>query len=342
MKMDFGVALGRALRISEIADHARVAEESGFSYMAFVDQQTLDRDVYVMMTLAALNTHRIHVGQSVTQPFTYHPSVIANATATVNELSGGRAFLGIGAGGSAVRSMGMKARSMQEFREAVEFIKKYMAGQEAEFKGAKMRSEWIRRSVPIYMACRGPRACELAGELADGVIFTGIHPEIVKWTLELVERGARKAGRDPSKLDVRSITMCYVAETKEMAWRESAPFAANVTRLYSLLQTESPEIVDLRRRLDRAEPGIIDEFKRVHDTWDESYHERTDAPHARQVTQRVNDFVNLTGTVDDICERICRLGELGVTTIEAATYSIIDQKGMMREIGNQIMPHFRV
>jgi 5,10-methylenetetrahydromethanopterin reductase len=342
MKMDFGVALGRALKTHEIGDHARVAEESGFSYMGFVDQQNLDRDVYVMMTLAALNTRRIHVGQSVTQPFTYHPSVIANATATVSELSGGRVFLGIGAGGNAVRSMGMKARPMQEFREAVEFIKKYMAGEEAEFKGAKMRSEWVRRPVPIYMACRGPKACELAGELADGVIFTGVHPEIVKWTLELVERGARKAGRDPSKLDVRCIAMCYVAESKEQAFHESAPLAANVTRLYTLLQTSNPETDDLRRRLERAEPGIIDEFKRVHDGWSEAYHERTDAPHAHLVTQRVNDFVNLTGTADEICERIVQLGELGVTTIEAATYSIIDQKGMMREIGNRIMPHFRV
>jgi 5,10-methylenetetrahydromethanopterin reductase len=342
MKMDFGVALGRALRISDVADHARVAEESGFSYMGFVDQQNLDRDVYVMMTVAALHTHRIHVGQSVTQPFTYHPSVIANATATVSELSGGRVFLGIGAGGSALRSMGRGARPMAELREAVEFIRRYMAGEEAEFKGSKMRSEWIRRPVPIYMACRGPKACELAGELADGVIFTGIHPEMVKWTLELVERGARRVGRDLSKLDIRSIAICYVAETKEKAWRESAPFAANVTRLYSLLQTESPEIADLRRRLEHAEPGIIEEFRRVHDCWDESWHERLDAPHARVVTPRINDFVNLTGTVDDICERIVRLGELGVTTIEAATYSIIDQKGMMREIGNQIMSRFRV
>ncbi len=133
-----------------------------------------------------------------------------------------------------------------------------------------------------------------------------------------------------------------MANTRHGRWGEPSTFAATVTRLYSLLQREGAEVADLRRRLERAEPGIIDEFKHVHDTWDESYHERTDAPHAGPVTQRVNDFVNLTGTADDICERISQLGGLGVTTIEAATYSIIDQKGMMREIGNQIMPHFRV
>ncbi len=341
MGVKFGVALGRGLRIDEIADHARVAEESGFSHMGFLDQQNLDRDVYVMMTIAALNTHRIHIGQSVTQPGTYHPSVIANATATIDELSGGRAFLGIGAGGNAVRSMGKKARPMEDFREAVEFIRKYFAGEEAEFKGAKMRSEWVRRPIPIYMACRGPKSCELAGELADGLVFTGVHPELVKWTLNLVERGALRAGRDPSKIDVRLITMCYVAESKEASFRESAPFAANVTRLYTLLQTDSPEISDLRQRLERAEPGIIDEFRRVHDAWDESKHERVDSPHAQQVTQRVNDFVNVTGSVDDVCEKIYELQGLGIKTIEAATYSIIDQKGMMREIGNKIMPHFR-
>ncbi len=86
--MNFSVGMGRSLRMDEISDYARVAEECGFSHMTFIDSQNLCRDVYAMMTIAALNTHRIHIGHGVTNPFTRHPSVKDNATATINELSG--------------------------------------------------------------------------------------------------------------------------------------------------------------------------------------------------------------------------------------------------------------
>lgn len=347
MKMDFGVALGSNLRIDEIADHARVAEESGFSHLAFVDQPEVSRDMYVMMTIAALNTHRIRIGQGVTNPFTYHPVVTANATATLSELTGGRVFVGIGAGGTALRAMMYpkgkgKARPMEEFRAGVEFVRKYIAGQEGEWNGARIHSGWTSQQVPIYMACTGARSCELAGEIADGVIIIGVNPELVKWKMELIEKGALKAGRDPSKIDVWDLTMIYVAESKETARREVASFAATCARdAYAPFEWENPPMTDLRRRLERAEQGIIEEFKLVHDNYDEYRHEMTDCPQAELITQRVTDFFLLTGTAEDICEQIYKLGQLGVKTIQTAVYSLIDQKGMMREIGDKIMPHFR-
>ncbi len=342
MKLDFSVGMGRNLRIDEVAGHARVAEESGFKQMTFVDQQNLSRDVYAMMTIAALNTHRILIGQGVTQPYTYHPSVIANATATVDELSGGRAFLGIGAGGNALRSMGQKMGTMKAFRESVEFIKKYMSGEEAEYQGAKMHSEWVRRAVPIYMASAGARSLQLAGELADGVIFLGAHPALIRWSLEQIEKGAQKAGRDPSTIDTWLRTLVYVAESKEEARRECASYAGSAAQhWYWYLQGNRPEVAEIGERIEHAEPGIIDEFKRVYQAWNEHEHEKTDAAHAKVVTQRVIDFFHLTGTPDDICERIDQIGRLGVKTISATVFTVIDKKGMMREIGDRIMPHFR-
>ena len=184
MKIRFAVGMGRNERIDEIGDLARLAEEIGFDHVTFVDQQNLSRDLYAMMTVAALNTDRIRIGHGVTVPYTRHPSVTANATATVNELSGGRVFLGLGAGGNALRSMGMRPRPLQEYWDLIKFMRAYMAGEEAEFKGARMRSEWIRQTVPIYMAADGPRSLEMAGEMADGVYFMGGPPELVKWKVD--------------------------------------------------------------------------------------------------------------------------------------------------------------
>lgn len=341
MKMKFSVGTGRNLRIDEIPDHAQVAEQSGFSHFTLVDQPNLDRDVTVMMTMAAANTRRIHIGHGVTDPFTFRPWVIANATATVNELSGGRAFIGLGAGGTWGKIM--KPRPMQELRESVQFMRDYMAGKEAVFKGVKMHSEWITGPVPIYMACTGPKSCQLGGEVADGVMIAGVTPEKVKWNMELVERGAEKAGRDPSKIDIWCRTLIYVAESKEAARREVASYAGTwAYDLYrSLFQRENPEVADLRHRVEQVEPGIIDEFKAIHEAFDPYQNEVLDAPHARFVTQRVIDFFLLTGTPEDIAERIYKLGELGVKTISPVMFAIIDQKGMMREIGDKIMCHFR-
>ncbi len=343
MRMVFGTGLGRNIAMWDIADHCRVAEESGFSNVTFVDQQNLSRDIYAMMSVAAMSTKRIHIGQGVTNPFTYHPSVIANATASIDEMSGGRAFLGIGVGGNAPLTMGLKPSPMKDLRKAIEFIRKYMSGEEAQYKGGKMHSEWIRRPVPIYMAASGPRSLQLAGEIADGVIVIGVHPELLKWRLEQIEKGALKAGRDPSKIDVWARTLCYVAESKEAARRETASYTASAARdtYLSVFSRNTPESAALAERLERIESGIVDEFKLIYDKFDHYQHETTDAPHAKLVTQRIIDMTMLTGTPEDICEAIEGIGEVGIRTVSCVMYTVIDKKGMMREIGDNIMPHFR-
>ena len=343
MRMNFSVGMGRSLRMDEIADYARVAEKSGFSHMTFIDSQNLCRDVYAMMTIAALNTHRIRIGQGVTNPFTRHPSVTANATATINELSGGRAFVGIGAGFSSMMTMGMKARPMSEFRETIQFIKRYTAGQEVEYGGSKMHSEWSRRPIQVYMSSLGPKSLHMAGELADGVMLIGVHPEIVKWGIEQIHRGAQMAGRDPSQIEIWARTMIYVAPSKKEARREVASYAAtNACDSYrSLLRRDTPEVEELRRRLEAVEPGIVEEIKAVYDAFDPYQHEVIDAPHSRAVSQRVIDFFLMTGTPDEVCDQITRLGPLGVSNISTVLYAILDKKGMMRRIGDRIMPNFR-
>ena len=334
MKMNFGVAMGMKESIDEIAGQALVAEESGFSHMSFLDSHNRSRDVYVMMAIAALNTRRIHIGQMVTLPFTRHPSVTANATATVNELSGGRVFLGMGAGGSAMFSMGMKPRPLKDVRETVEFIRKYIKGEEAEFKGARMHSEWVRQSMPIYMAASSPRNLQMAGELADGVIFGGGTPSVMKWRVDHIERGAEKAGRDISKIDIVVRSYIYVADSKEKAHGELAAALSSGADLPSY-NPDSPEILALYQQAEREQPGILEEINRVREAMG------TSDSWASLVTQRMIDNVHLTGKPEDICEGIYRYAQVGVKTIATSVYTIIDRKGMMREIGDKIIPHFR-
>ncbi len=345
MKMDFAVGTGRNEKIWEIADIARTAEESGFSYLTFLDEQNLSRDVYIMMTIAALNTRRIKIGQGVPVPVTRHPSVTANATSTVNELSGGRVVLGIGTGGGAMWTMGMKTRSLGELREIVQFVKKYTNGEKATFQGAEMHSEWIKQPLKIYLSGGGPNMLKMAGEIADGVMLSsnfGIDPVATKWKLEQIEKGLEKAGRDMSQLDLWVRGMIFVTGSKVTDLKEVAGYAVNSARsTITRLQQKGPEIEDLRRRLQKAYPGLIEDCQKVSDAWAAYDHERTDTKSAQLVSKRIMDAYHLAGTPDEICAKINKVGELGIKTIATTLYTAIDKKGVMREIGDKVMPYFR-
>jgi 5,10-methylenetetrahydromethanopterin reductase len=239
--------------------------------------------------------------------------------------------------------MGRAARTMQEYRETVEFIKRYLAGEEAEFQGDRMHSGWIKRPVPIYMAATGPASCQLAGELADGVIIGfGVHPEVVKWRLEHVARGADKAGRDPATIDTWARTMIVIAESREAARREASAYASNAAWMTFRLQT--PAVDELRRRLARVMPDLdelIADSRNADAVYNEYFQERIDSPHSKEVTQRLVDYLHLTGTPEDICERIQQLRELGIKNISATVFTAVDRQGLMRNIASTIMPRFQ-
>jgi 5,10-methylenetetrahydromethanopterin reductase len=344
MGLEFSVGFGRDESLDQIAEEARLAEELGFDQMTLVDQQNLCRDVYVMMTIAAQNTSRIQIGHGVTVPETRHPSVTANATATVAEIAPGRIFLGIGAGGNALRSMGRGPRPMQEYREYTEFIAKYIRGEEAEFQGARMHNTWIREPFPIVMAATGPASCRMAGELADAVIIgPGVHPEVVKWRIEQVQRGAEKAGRDPANIGIWLRLMIVLAESREAARRQASAYASRGVWT-TLGLVKSPDVAELYRRLEPQIAdldGLIAEGRRAYEAYDEYQHEELDSPHSQLVTQRMIDFVHLTGTPEDVSERIGALREIGVTNISVTTFTLEDRHGMLQDISETIMSRFR-
>lgn len=341
MRMAFAVGMGRDESVDQVGGLAKAAEDAGFSYVTFVDQPGMSRDVYACMSVAAMATRSIRIAQGVTDPSTYSPWVIANATATIRELSGGRAFVGLGAGGPYGKSM--RPLPVKQVRAAVQFIKEFTAGREAEFDGIRMRSEWIRTPLPVYIGTAGPRMLQMAGEVADGVMLaSNADPVVLKWQLEQIERGAAKAGRDPADIDVWARGMIYLTDSPEHARREVSGYAVNSARaLYRRFSLKNgPELEELRRRLEREHPGLIDECKRVHDVWTPDQHERVDTPASAAVSDRIIDVQHLAGTADEIRHKLQRIGELGIRTFATVTYTIIDKKAMLEAMGRQVIPAF--
>lgn len=178
-------------------------DDLGFAMLGVGDSQSLYEDVYIKSTLAALNSRRIRIGPYVTNPFTRHPAVSACAAATLNEVSGGRAFLGIGGGDSAVHNIGMKPATLRETAEYVEAVRALYRDGSTEYQGRPVLFSWTRRAVPLYVAAAGPKTLRMAGRVADGVVVgTGLLPENIASALSDIEAGARESGRRIEDLDI--------------------------------------------------------------------------------------------------------------------------------------------
>jgi 5,10-methylenetetrahydromethanopterin reductase len=188
---------------ARIADLAARAEDAGFTDVWLPDHYFL-RDVYVTQALMAERTTRIGLGSGVAAVQLRHPALIASSAATIDELSGGRALIGIGPGGFEFPAQfGMHPESpLSLMRDSIEIIRGLLSGgsdhrgRTLTATGAKLG--WDSRAIPIYTSGRGPRMIELAGELADGVIVHGLNPAFIEYVREHVGRGAARTGRRPA------------------------------------------------------------------------------------------------------------------------------------------------
>jgi 5,10-methylenetetrahydromethanopterin reductase len=194
--------------VPEVTAFVQDCEEAGFDGVGMLDSQMLERDVFVSMAHALLNTSTIQVASAVTNPVTRHPSVLASAAQTVSEIAPGRAQIWIGRGYSSANVIGIPPATVRQMRDSVIMMKELMAGSQVDFGGATSRMRHGGGvTTPVYIAATGPRAMKVAGEVADGaVLMTGLYPNAVAEARELIAGGARSAGRNPD--DIETIFTC--------------------------------------------------------------------------------------------------------------------------------------
>ncbi|HKG72011.1 MAG TPA: LLM class flavin-dependent oxidoreductase, partial [Nitrososphaeraceae archaeon] len=118
----------------EIMKLARLAEEVGVDRLGISDV-IFYPDTYEIQALCALVTKHMKIGSLVTNPYTRHPAVIAAAVSTLDEISDGRAFVGIGAGAGIGKLGVIRSPPESTLREAVQIIKQLMAGRVVNHQG---------------------------------------------------------------------------------------------------------------------------------------------------------------------------------------------------------------
>jgi coenzyme F420-dependent glucose-6-phosphate dehydrogenase len=220
----------------------------------------------VLPWLGALGqrTTRALMGTSVLTPtLRYHPSVVAQAFATLACLSPGRLFLGVGTGEAMNETPptggdwpGAKERRLR-LRESIELMRLLWTEERVTFEGDYYRTDRATvydrpaEPVPIYVAASGPLAAKLAGRVGDGFICTsGKKPELYGELLDAVAEGAEAAGRDPGSI-VRMIEI-------KVSYDHDADYARDACRWWAALsltpeeKTGVEDPVEMERLADAA------------------------------------------------------------------------------------------
>ncbi len=199
-----------AMPLAEFPALAREAETRGYR-TAWVGEASATEAI-VLSTLIATHTEKIGIANGVIPVQTRTPVVYGQAAATLGHLAPGRFALGLGLSSEIIVGQwhGLPfAPSVQQMREAVQIIRMTAAGERVNFDGQFYRLKNFRLAIAppspaprIYLAALGPRMCELAGEIADGVLLNWIPPSAMDASLRQVEAGAKKAGRSLADVDV--------------------------------------------------------------------------------------------------------------------------------------------
>lgn len=311
MTSRFGVALSNEVPLAESIALALRAEELGFDEV-WVPESRHGRSATSAAAVLARETERIGIGIGVVNPFWRHPALIAMEAATLDEASGGRLRLGIGAALWTLRALGeddeRTRRPLAAMIEAVRVVKAMLAGKDGVDgevhrvrAGARLDFDPIRRRVPVYVGAVNKRMMEAAGAWADGVYLGAItSPGYVGWSRERMAEGARTEGRDPGELD-----LCANILTSVSRDAKAARDACRQVITYYLWRVE-PIVYET----SGADPDAV-EFVRstVPD-------EGVDAV-ARRLPEELIDVFAAAGTPDAVMERLAEFEGAGLKGVLA-------------------------
>ena len=296
---------GRLTRI------AQMAEALGYDYLWLADERFF-REVYATLTLCALSTQRIKLGPCVTDPYSRHPALTAMAIATLDEISGGRAVLGLGAGVSGFRELGIsRERSGVALREAVELIRRLLAGETVRYAGSTVRFEGgrldfapLRADIPVYIAAQRPVGCRVAGRVAEGAIMQGcVADRLLAFFRESVGAGAGAAGRDPAALDlVARINVC-ISDDRAAARQLMKPTIARS------LAAQRPDFFTFATAGLTVPPALATRLQGLAYTHDATALREV----AGEIPEEFVDAVTLAGSPSDVAAGVIRLGRSGIT-----------------------------
>lgn len=318
--MKFGIEFVPSDPIDKIAKLVKLAEDVGFEYVWITDHYN-NKDVYQTLALLAEATETIKLGPGVTNPYVRSPAITAASIATLDDLSGGRATLGMGPGDKATfDALGIEwTKPVSTIKDAIATMSTLLAGDKTA-SGAQLGGvKTVQDKVPIYMGAQGPMMLKTAGEISDGALINASNPKDFEAAVPLIEEGAKAGGKSLSDIDVAAYTCCSIA-----ADSAAAVNAAKI--VVAFIAAGSPPPVLARHGLPA---GINEELGGLIAKGDFG-------GAIGAVSDELMDAFAVCGTPDEFVPKIEALGEMGVTQYVAGSPIGPDKEESIKLLGDVI------
>jgi 5,10-methylenetetrahydromethanopterin reductase len=326
--LKFGIEFVPMDPLDKIAKLVKLAEDKGFEYTWITDHYN-NKNVYESLAVIAKATSTIKLGPGVTNPYVRSPAITASAVATLDEISDGRALLGIGPGDKATfDALGVPwVKPVTTIKEAIEVIGKMMAGEKVAFDGDVVKIagaqltgvKTVQEKIPIYMGAQGPKMLETAGEIADGVLINASNPKDFEAAIPLIKKGAESAGRSMSQVDVAAYACCSIDDDAATAKKAAIPVVA-------FIAMGSPPPVLQRHGIDPAVSGKIGEALGKGDF----------GGAFGNVDAQMLEAFSAYGTPDEMIAKIKALEAMGVTQFVAGSPIGPDKEKSINLLGQVI------
>ena len=216
MSLTLEAEISPGISAQEVKDLAVTVENVGFDRLGISDV-ALYQDCFQIQTLCALATKRILIDSLVTNPYSRHPGMLASALMTLQDISEGRAFLGLGTG-AGLEPLGIaQPKPVAALRESIQIIRDLLDGKTVTHTGKVFQlanASLIRvpeKRVPILVGSRSPQTMKIAGELADIAVVgaRNLSAQMAQVYKDWIAEGAARAGRSAQNIEIAPrLTLC--------------------------------------------------------------------------------------------------------------------------------------
>lgn len=315
--------------VDRTVELARIADAAGIESIWLLEDPD-GWDAFAVLGAMARATERVRLGTGVTSPYYRHPSLLAASVSTLDMLSDGRAFLGLGRGQAEwyERSLGIPVgQPVRALRETFGLLGQWWspdmratsANSATEFAVADWERVFrpVQSHVPVYLAAVGPLALRLAGQLADGVLFNDLSSiTFMREAIRTVRASASAGGRDPATLSFYARAGVTITSDPEAVYERRKGTVAAIHVLPGMEKLlESPGfdtariVADVRQAMRTEETlargGGFGHLRRAGNL---------DAAKRAIPTDLMRELV-VAGSVADVRERLARFAAIGITHV---------------------------
>ncbi|MEC9376408.1 MAG: LLM class flavin-dependent oxidoreductase [Pseudomonadota bacterium] len=349
--MQIEIIIGCEMHPAQVADFAVKAEDAGVRAL-WHSNLTNGWDPFIGLVPAALATSRIKLGPLALSPYEMHPLKIAYSLSSLNELSNGRAIIGLGGGGAMALAMQKnedfikldfkKMRIVRGVREAAEIIYRATSGDffppylgEIFQLNLPIQTTYLKSPRPQIIACSmGPQMLRMGGRITDGVQVGDVVTSRIPEVIGEIRKGLGKRTWPEEDFRIGNFWAWHIKKDREKSMHEAR------RKLFARAEIIPPHI-GLDHLLNNDEAEIVrDNFRNfINADIDGSGNIKNVPP---DLVQRIIDEVSSAGDYDDIDREIERYKKFEKAGLTDLAIRVFDEPFKALEvISERVLPYFR-